>query len=437
MLYLTYARKYDKNNRMKTNFKKLNNSQIEIEFELEVDEFSKYVEKALNHLKEHVKIDGFRQGNVPLKIVEEKVGNENLLMEAGDLAVKESYQKFIKENNIEPIGNTQVEIKKIAKGSPMEFKITVSAIPQIELPDYKEVASGIKIREISVEPQEIDDAINYLQKSRAKISQQEKAAENKDFVAIEYQNESINNGKEVKDQFILGEGGFMKDFEENIIGMKAEDQKEFSAKFPDNHPDKSLAGKDAKFKVKVISVNKVELPEINDDFAKSMGAFDTLVSLKESIKEGINVEKKEEERHRRRGEIMEKISEKINFDVPQVMVEYEEKRLFDNFKSQIDQNLKISFEEYLSSIKKSEEEIRGSFNMEAKKRIKDFLVLREIGRKENIQVSDEEIEKKTAEFMKTYSKEEISKIDINQIKEYTKDTLFNEKVFQILENFSK
>lgn len=422
---------------MKHTLKKLAKSEVEIEFELDAEEFSKYIEKALHHLKEHVKMDGFREGTVPLKMVEEKVGKENLLMEAGDLAVKESYQKFVKENNLEPVGNTQVQIIKIAKGSPFSFKVTVPVIPEIELPDYKEIASSIEGREISVEPQEIEDAINYLQKSRAKISQKEKTAENKDFVAIEYQNESINGGKEVKDQFILGEGGFMKDFEENIVGMKAGDQKEFSANFPENHPDKNLAGKEGTFKVKMISVNKVELPEINDEFAKSMGAFDTLVSLKESVKEGISVEKNEEEKHRKRGEILEKISAKANFDVPEVMVGYEEKRLFENFKNQISQNVKISFEEYLKSIKKSEDEIKDSFHVEAHKRIKDFLVLREIGKKENVEVLEKEIEEKTAEFVKNYSKEQLSKIDINQIKEYTKDTIFNEKVFQLLENFSK
>lgn len=422
---------------MKHTKKDLPNSQIQIEFELNEEEFSKYVDKALDHLKKHITVDGFRPGNAPKELAQKKINNEKLLMEAGDLAVSESYQKFVNENNIEPIGDTQVQIIKIAKGSPFLFNITVSVIPEVKLPDYKSIVSTIKSREISVEPKEIEDAVNYLQKSRAKISQREKDADKKDFVAIEYQNKNINQGKTIKDQFILGEGGFMKDFEDNLVGMKAGQEKEFTATFPENHPDKSLAGKEDIFKVKMVSVNEVELSEINDEFAKSIGAFDSLVALKENMKEGIQIEKQEEEKQRKRGEILEKVAEKTNLNIPPVMILYEEKRLMENFKNQITHNFKIGFEEYLSSIKKSEDEIKKSFTSEAEKRIRDFLILREIGKQEKIEVSLPEIEEEINKIIKNYSKEEINKIDINQIKEYTKDTLFHEKVFNLLESFSK
>ena len=422
---------------MKTNLKNLDNSQVQIEFELSQEEFSKYIDKALAHLKKHIKVDGFRPGNVPDEIAKKQINDETLLMEAGDLAVNESYKKFVNENNIEPIGNTQVQVVKIAKDNPFLFNVTVSVIPAVKLPDYKSIASAIKGKEISVDEREVEEAIHYLQKSRAKISQKDKPAEMKDFVYIEYQNESINNGKEIKDQFILGEGGFMKDFEENLIGMKAEDEKEFTAKFPENHPDKKLSGKEAKFKVKMLAVNKVDLPEVNDEFAKNMGAFDSLVSLKENVKEGVLLEKQGEEKQRKRGEVLGKISEKTEINIPLLLVENEQKRLMENFKNQVATNFKMNLEEYLSSIKKSEEEIQKSFKLEAEKRIKDFLVLREIGRQEKVEVSLPEIEEEVNKMIQNYSKEEINKIDINQIKEYTKDTIFNEKVFNFLETLSK
>ena len=421
---------------MKTNLKNLDNSQVQIEFELSQEEFSKYIDKALAHLKKHIKVDGFRPGNVPDEIAKKQINDETLLMEAGDLAVNESYKKFVNENNIEPIGNTQVQVVKIAKDNPFLFNVTVSVIPAVKLPDYKLIASVIKGKEIAVDEKEVEEAIHYLQKSRAKISQKDKPAEMKDFVYIEYQNESINNGKEIKDQFILGEGGFMKDFEENLIGMKAEDEKEFTAKFPENHPDKKLSGKEAKFKVKMLAVNKVDLPEVNDEFAKNMGAFDSLVSLKEDVKEGVLLEKQGEEKQRKRGEVLGKISEKTEIDIPLLLVENEQKRLMENFKNQVATNFKMDFEVYLSSIKKSEEEIQKSFKLEAEKRIKDFLVLREIGRQERVEVSLPEIEEEMNKIIKNYSKDEINKIDINQIKEYTKDTIFNEKVFNLLDQLS-
>src|SRR3990167_8697742 len=136
---------------MKTELKKLPKSQIEIEFELTGEEFQEYIEKALLHLKEHVKVDGFRKGNVPKEMVEKQVGQENLLMDAGDLAVKKTYSKFVVENKLEPIVDPDVQIVKIAKGNPFLFKVTVAVLPEIELPDYKEIALKVKGNEVAVD----------------------------------------------------------------------------------------------------------------------------------------------------------------------------------------------------------------------------------------------------------------------------------------------
>src|SRR3989344_5297319 len=435
---------------MKTDLKKLEKSLVEINFELDEKEFQTYLDKALEHLKSHVKMDGFRKGNVPKEMVEKQVGPENLLMEAGDLAVKGAYTKFIVENNLEPIGEPEVQILKIAKDNPFLFKVKVTVLPDVELPDYKEIAAMVKGQEISVDEKEIEETLAYLQKSRAKFSQIDRGAENKDFIEIEYKNENINNGKEVRDKFILGEGGFLKDFENNIIGMKSGEEKEFVAHFPENTPNKAIAGKESTFKVKIISVQKMALPEINDEFAKSLGqdarayreagapvsVFDTLVALKENLKEGITMEKNETEKQRKRGEILEKISQKTSFDIPEKMVEYEQVRLFEDMKNHIAQNFKMTFEEYLSSIKKTEEEIKKSFALEAEKRIKNFLVLRQIGKAEQIEVSNEELDKYSSKALRKHQKDKIDKIDINQLKEYTKGAIYNEKVFQVLETFS-
>src|SRR3989344_1520485 len=420
---------------MKTELKKLPKSEIQIDFELDAAEFSKYVDKALEHLKNHVKIDGFRKGMVPREMVEKQVGQENVLMEAGDIAVKETYTKFVNENKLEPIGNPDVQIKKVAQGSEFVFTVKVGVLPEIELPDYKKITAGIKNNEVSVTDKEIDDALQYLQKSRAKFSQVDRPLQAKDFVEIEYSNKEINGGKTIKDRFIMGEGGFLKDFENNLVGMKAGEEKEFSAKFPENMPDKNLAGKDGEFKVKVVSVQSMELPEINDEFAKGLGVFDSLVSLKTNLKEGITLEKTEDERQRKRGEMLEQIrqlaDQKKSFNIPDKMVEYEKDRLFDDFKNHIAKHFNIPLEEYLTSIKKTEEEIKNSYKIEAEKRIKNFLVLREIGKQENIEVTSEELQNEMNKELKRHSPDQVNKIDIEQLKEYTKGAITNEKIFQL------
>lgn len=421
---------------MKTNLKKLPKSEVEIDFEMDAEEFGKHAEGALLRFKESVKLDGFRQGHAPLNMIERKVGVENLLMEAGDLAVKDVYGKFMAENNLEPIGNPEVKILKIAKGSPFEFKVKVAVFPEIKLPDYKEIAAKVKSKEISVDEKEVNAEMAYLQKSRAKFSQIDKGAENKDFVEIEYQNEKINGGKIVKDKFILDEGGFAKDFENNLLGMKAGEEKDFVAKFPENSADKNIAGKDGNFKVKMASVQKMELPPLNDEFAKNLGKFENMAALKKDLKEGIAIEKSEDEKQRKRGEILEKIAEKVAVELPEKMTDYETQRLLENMKNQITQSMKMSFEEYLAFIIKTEEEIKRSFASQAEKGLKESLILSEIGKAERIEPSKEEVEAETNRIIKNYSKDQLEKIDIAKLREYTKEAIVNEKVFQLLEKFS-
>ena len=407
-------------------------SEIEIDFHLNEKEFGAYIDRAIEHFRHHTKMDGFRPGKAPKDIVERQVGQENLLTEAGDLAVKESYAKFVNENNLEPVGSTDVQIKHIARGSEFLFTVKVAVLPEIELPDYKSIIYGIKNINIEVNEKEIEDALNYLQKSRAKFSQISRGAEKKDFVEIEYENENLNGGKPVKDKFILGEGGFLKDFEDNILGMASGEKKEFTAKFPENAPG-NLAGIESRFKVTMISVQKMDIPEISDEFAKSLGVFDSLVSLKENLKEGITMEKNESERQRKRGEMLNKISEKIKFELPLKMVEYEEERLVEDLKNHVANNLQTPFDDYLKSVKKTEEEVKKSLRIDAERRIKNFLVLRQIGKAENIEVPREELEDEMNKEIRKYTKEQVEKIDIAKFKEYIKGIVFNEKVFQLLE----
>src|SRR3989339_851988 len=355
---------------MKAEVKKLPKSQIEITFEITADEFKEHTEHALEHLKAHVKVDGFRPGNVPLKIVEEKVGQETLLMEAGDHAVKHVYYDYIAQNKLEVIGEPEVSIVKIAKGSEFVFKAKITVLPEVELPDYKGVAGKVKGKDIEVTEKEMQESINYLQKTRAKFSQQDKKAELNDFVDIEYSAPEINEGKVIKDRFTLGEGGMIK-------------------------------------------------------------------SLKESVKGGITAEKTEEEKQRKRGEILEKIAEKTKVELPEKLVEYEKERLFEDLKNNIASSFKISFEEYMASVKKTEQEIKDTFKIQAEKRLKSFLVLKEIGKVENVKVDGKELEEEMKKAMAMYNKEQLAKIDTEQLKEYTEGVVFNEKVFQILENFSK
>jgi trigger factor len=424
---------------MKTTIQKLPKSKIEILFEIPwKEEFEEYFKKAALILGKDITVKGFRPGKVPQEIVEKEIGAEKILQKAANLAVEEKYSQVLREKKIEAASQPKINITKLAQGNPFEFKAEISVLPKINLPDYKKIASRIKKREVLVEDKDVEDAVNWLQQSRAVFSPLEREAEFGDFIEIEYQSPQIENNKIFKDKFVLGKAKFVPGFEENLKEMRKGEEKEFSILFPEDYSNKLLAGKKILFRVKMKSVQKMELPEINDEFARQLGKFENLNSLKENLRQGIKKEKELEESQRIRNEILEQIAQNSECELPESLVEIEKNHLLDDLKQRVSQGLQISFEEYLIQIKKTEEEIKNSFLENAQKRVKNFLVLREIGKAENIVVSEKEIKEETNKILKKYSDlaNTKEKIDLDRLKDYTESVIYNEKVFKKLENFS-
>jgi len=423
---------------MKTEIKKLPKSEIEILFEIPWEEFSPYVEKSYSILGKDVAIKGFRKGNVPNDILEKEIGQGKILEQAADLIVKDKYPQAIYREKLEPISRPEVNITKLAKGNPFEFKVKVSVLPDIVLPDYQTIVSKIEKKEVSVTDKDVEDALKWVQQSRAAFTPLEREAKQDDFIEIEYQSPQIESNKLFKDKFILGKAKLAPGFEKNLEGMKKDEEKEFSVLFPKEHNNKVLAGKEISFKVKMKSIQKMELPELNDEFAKKLGEFKDLETLKNNIKDNLKKEKELEQRQKTRNEILEKIGQELKCEIPEILVENQKNELLEDLKQRVDQGLKIPFEEYLIQIKKTEKEAKDSFADSAEKRVKNFLVLREVGKKEEIKVSKEEIEKEANKTLNNYpDKKEVKKIDIERLKDYTESAMYNEKVFNKLESFIK
>ncbi len=422
---------------MKASLKKLPKSRLEIIVELPKEEFNSFYEKAIFEFGKNLEIPGFRRGNIPNEIVEKKVSIGMILDRAAEEAIKENYLKVIFENKIEVIGRPKVEILKLAKDDTFQFKILVSVFPEMKLADYKKIASQKKKREISVSKEEIEQTLFSIQRSRAKFSLKDSPAEKGDFVEIEYQSPQIEGGRKIKDSFFLGRGGFVSGFEEKIEGMKRGEERKFSLKIPENYFQKNLAGKKIDFIVKTISVQEVKIPELTDDFAKSLGKFRDLVDLKKSISEGIEMEKKKAESDRIREEILSEIIENSEFEIPEILIEEEKNRYLEELKIQIPQIFNISFEQYLSQIKKTEQDIRNSYQKTAEKEIKKALVLREIKKREKIKATDQEVLEMANEILLKLTPEEAKKIDPKILKEYTKERIEEQKVLNFLESLTK
>ena len=418
---------------MKSEIKNQTKTEVEFEITISSEELNSFIEKAIKELGKDVEIKGFRKGNAPKNVIEEHFGEQRILTEAADLAVNDSYSKAVIEHKIDAIFHPNVDVKKLAKGNDFVYTAKTAILPKIELPDYKEIASKMKRSEVEITDQEITQAMDWLKRSRSKLTVKNGPAEKGNFIEIEYTLSKTGTPEKptfLKDSFVLGEGRFLAGFEDNLIGMKAgEEKKGVTLK---------KGEEEILIDIKVVSVQNMELPEVNDEFAKSLGNFNDLEALKNNVKEGIKREKEEAEVQKIRNDIIESISKETKIEIPSVLIENEQRQMLEGLKSQILQALKMSFEDYLEKTKKTEKDLLESLKSEAEKKIKRYLILKEIGIKEDIKVSDDEVKEEVNKVLANYpSVEEAEKnigADTQKFKEYTREVIKSNKIFELLDN---
>ncbi len=425
---------------MKIEIKKLPKSQIELDFELTAEEFAPFVEKAVSNLSQNVKIEGFRPGKAPRNLIEQKVGSAALYEEAAELAVKKTYVAAVLEKNLNVIGRPEIQILKLAPGNPFNYKAKAAVLPEIKLPDCKTIAAETKSRAkpADVPEKEVISAIESLRKSRAKNSAADREAKTGDFCEVDFEARhggvKIENGESKNHPLVIGGKEFIPGFEENLVGMKTCEEKTFSLKAPDDYFKKEYAGKVLDFKVKMNAVFERVLPELNDEFAKGLGKFENLEQLKKSVKEGLLAEKEKKEKDRLRMEILEKISEKTDMELPDILIESEKEKMAHELEHSVEK-FGLNLETYLAQIKKTMDDLKKDWQKDAEKRAKAALILREIAAKERLAPTEEEIAEKINETLEYYhSAEDVAKkIDPAAVRDYIEGQLKNEKVFEFLE----
>jgi trigger factor len=422
---------------MKAELKKIDKTKIEIFFEFLADEFNVFYNKALEHLNQHITMDGFRPGKAPKEIVEQKAGQGRILEEAAGLALQKHYPQFLADNNLEVLGQPQVEILKVAKGNALECRVKAEILPVFNLPDYQKIAADIKGAEIKVEDKELEEALEWIRKSKATFEDLNRPAAKEDMVDISYQSEQIENNQELEDRFFLGKGQLVPGFEEHIEGMQKGESKEFEVVFPKEYFNPALADKPVKFKLTLRNAQKAIFPDLNDELAKSLGKFENLEALKQNVKDGLAHEKQHEVKQQRREAIISALLEKTNIDLPEILLQQEKARLLEQQQHDITEQLGITLEDYIAKNYKTEQAFQESLQKQAEYRLKSFLILQAIGKQEKIQVLDSEVEQACQQFLNRYgSKEAVPKdIDPEKLKGYNKGVIFTEKVFQKLESF--
>lgn len=423
--------------------KKLPKSEAEVCVSIPWEEWKGHIDAAVQALAGEIKVEGFRPGKAPRSVVEQKVGNGAILNESADRAIRKSWKKTLEEEKIEAIGAPKAEIKKIAEGETLEYTITTAVMPKATLKkNWREGVQKVNAKqgkdENSVEEKDIDKEIEKVANSRAKIVTVQREAKKGDSVRVDFSvlqgGVPIENGSSKDHAIILGSGVFIPGFEEQVEGMKAGDEKEFTLPFPKEYHEKSLAGKDATFKVTLRVVQERDIPKVDDTFAQSLGEFESLDTFRKSIREGMQKERREKKKDEQRTALMDALVEATEMDIPGILVDQEVDQMLANFEGQI-QMMGTDMDTYLKQIKKTREDMKREWREQAEKRAVANFSFQEVAKEQEIKPDAKDVEEEMNKTLVRYRsmKDMEKKIDMQRLYAYAQETLTRERVFEYLE----
>ncbi len=423
--------------------KNLPRSMVEISITLAWDEWSKHLSEAVGHISKEVRVEGFRKGKAPRRIIERKVGTGMVLAEAAEHAIQHSYPMVVKEKNLDVIGHPDVKLGAVKEGEALTYTVVTAVMPAIVIAPWRDAVKNENAKRVekmeAVTDVEIDAELDRLAKMRSASITVDRAAENGDTLIIDFDvlvdGVPIEGGSAKDHAIVLGSGSFIPGFEEALIGMKAGDDKTFELPFPKEYHARHLAGRPATFSVGVKAVKIEQKPELTDAFAVTVGNFKTLAELRENIKEGIAEEKRMKAKESRRSALLDALVAKTDIEFPDVLLNDEIHRMLEEFRSQVSM-MGLDFAEYLKHSKKTEEDLSKDWEPQARKRLSASLILEKIAKDEGIEVGSEEVEAEMNRALQYYrsTKDAEQKVDMEQLYRSAQGRLRNEAVFEMLEN---
>ena len=380
---------------MKVDYQRVSDSMATLTISANATKLKELKQITLQRLQPDVSAPGFRKGKVPLNIVEKQVDDNYFKSQFIDDALSELYREALKQENLRPLAQPQVEIKKFVPFSDLEFVVTVQVVPPVKLGDYKKIKA--KPAPTEVTDSDIDEVINNLRTRLAEKKSVSRALKQDDEALIDFKGVDENGsdvaGASGKDYpLLIGSDSFIDGFESNLIGMKAGEEKTFTLTFPKDYAHKPLANKNVVFTVTLKTVNNVTLPKADASFAKQVGPFGSLDELKEDVRKQLQKQREQEADADVRNSIVAELVNKSSVEVPEVLANENIDLLMSDFK----QNLVyrgITLQEYLDQAGITEEDYREKeLRPQAEERVKAGLVLAEVAKQEQITVTDEELE---------------------------------------------
>jgi trigger factor len=380
-------------------------SSVILEVEVPADRLARAVDEATRALSRRTRVAGFRPGKAPRPVLERVLGPGAVLDEAVDRLVQNSYRDALIEQAILPLTNADVEIVQAEEGKPLIFKATVQVRPDATLGDYKNFNFRPEIE--TIDESKVDKVIEELRDQNATLSPvEDRGAHKGDYAVIKYEGTRdgtpFEGGSAERMPLIVGEDRLIPGFEDNLVGLKVGDTKGFDISFPDDYGEESLAGKEAHFEVEVRELREKILPDEDDDFARSMGDFEDLATLRREVTSRLERNALDKARHQFSDRIIEYAIANATLDLPDVLIDQEVEVMHDEFRSSLARQ-GITEEAYLKVTGKTDADLHSDFRPDAEKRVKVLLVLSKVAEAEGVTVTEEEIQEEIEKGRQRYS----------------------------------
>lgn len=387
----------------------------DFEIKVEGEKWEAALDKAFQKANSKAKIDGFRPGKAPKEIFIKKYGKESLYLDAADLSIQDAYDSLLKEiEDLDIVAQPSVNIKDIDE-SGVTFVFTITTKPEVKLGKYKDL--GIKKEEVVVTTEEVESALKSTLDRHAEEVIKDGAVENGDIAVIDFEGFKdgvpFEGGKGENHPLEIGSNTFIPGFEEQLIGMKKGEEKEINVKFPENYHSEDLKGSDAVFKVKVNEIKTTQIPELNEEFFEDLGleGINSKETLEAQLRENIEAQKEVQAENKYIDELLKEAAKTTEIDIPEAMIDEEIHRMI----HQYEDNLKmqgLTLDLYYQFTNSTEEQLKEQMKEEANNRVKYRLMLEEIAKAENIDISDEEADTEATKLAEKYQmdKEEFLKV---------------------------
>lgn len=392
---------------MSVQVEKLEKNMAKLTIEVSSEEFENAIAKAYKKNKNKISMPGFRKGKAPRAMIEKMYGKGIFYEDAANSIIPDAYADAAKESELEIVAQPEIDVTQIESGKPFIFTATVALKPEVTLGEYK----GIEVekKEVEVTDEEVEAEINKVRESNARMLDiDDRATQDGDTVLIDFDGyvdgKQFEGGKADDYSLVLGSHSFIDNFEEQLVGKNIGDDVEVNVTFPENYQAEELQGKPAVFKVKIKEIKVKELPELDDDFAQDVSNFDTIAEYKEDLKNKLTENKEEALKREREEAVIGKIIENAQMDIPEQMVDAQTRQMTQEFAQRLSSQ-GLSIDQYMQFTGLTPQKMIEELKPQALKRIQSRLVLEAVVAAENIETTEEELDKEIENMASMYQME--------------------------------